>query len=120
MNTYALIALALFIEAVINTLKWAIRGEYNLWRIGAIALGVLVALAYKVDLLAIAGVEPAYAWLGWVGSVLTGLVLSRGANFVADFTKVLESLHAGEAEDLGELLETSLGRHSETAGGEIL
>ena len=53
-----------------------------LLRYSSAAVGVLLCLAYQVDLLSILGlVSP----VPYVGSFLTGLLIGRGANFVHDF-----------------------------------
>ena len=93
---YAILALSLVTEAVITTIKWAFKGQLNPWRILAIMLAVGLALVYRVDLLAVVGVKPAWASMWWVGAVLTGLVMSRGANVVADLAKNLELAHSGK------------------------
>jgi hypothetical protein len=53
-------------------------------RYSAAVAGVVLCVAYAVDMLALAGLES-----GWplVGCVLTGLLIGRGANFVNDFVE---------------------------------
>ena len=114
---YAIIAIALVIEAAVTTVKWAVKGQFNPWRLLAIVLAVALAIVYRVDLLAIAGITPAWGGLWWVGAVLTGLVMSRGANVVADFAKILEKLHAGEADVDLEAVPHETGA---VEGGEVL
>jgi hypothetical protein len=52
-------------------------------RYSAAAIGVLLCIAYRADLLVLANL---HAPLPWIGFVITGLLIGRGANFVHDFT----------------------------------
>ncbi|NLF10200.1 MAG: hypothetical protein GX597_00255 [Anaerolineaceae bacterium] len=48
----------------------------------AAVIGILLCLAYRADLLQLAGL---YCPWPWVGPVITGILAGRGANFVHDF-----------------------------------
>jgi len=52
-------------------------------RYSAATIGVLLCLTYRADLLILANLN---APLPWVGFVITGILIGRGANFVHDFT----------------------------------
>ena len=52
----------------------------------AIGLGILLCFASRGDLFSLAGVT--FGW-PWLGMVLTGIIISRGANYVSDFVKRL-------------------------------
>ena len=52
-------------------------------RYSAAAIGVLLCVAYRADLLVLANL---HAPLPWIGFIITGLLIGRGANFVHDFT----------------------------------
>ncbi len=61
----------------------ALKLDGQALRYVAAAVGVALALAYGVDIIGdLFGARPGVAW---VGQVLTGLMLGRGANFVHDF-----------------------------------
>lgn len=47
----------------------------------AVAVGVLLALAYRADLLAMMGL---CAVTPWVGYIVTGILIGRGSNFLND------------------------------------
>ena len=53
-------------------------------RYSAAVIGVVLCIAYTVDILALVGL-----FSGWpfIGCVLTGLLIGRGANFVNDFVE---------------------------------
>ena len=53
----------------------------------SIALGMLVAIAYKLDLLELMGMK---SNIPYVGNILTGLLLSRGSNYVYDILSALK------------------------------
>jgi hypothetical protein len=48
----------------------------------AALVGILLAVTYQTDLLAMLGLTSPWPWVGWV---VTGLLIGRGANFVHDF-----------------------------------
>jgi hypothetical protein len=50
----------------------------------AALVAVGLCLAYRVDLLALAGLQPPWPWLG---SIVTGLLVGRGSNFINDFAE---------------------------------
>lgn len=77
-------------EAIWETLKmiWE-NGKYNIDKIGAIAVGLLIAFGAQLDIFAAAGIPLVIPYLGFV---LTGILLSRGANFVHDLWQSVGSL----------------------------
>lgn len=82
MNILSLVILALIGEAVWETLKmtWQ-QGKVSIDRLGALAIGLLLAIGTGLDLMAMVGVP---LHIPYVGMVLTGLLISRGANFIHD------------------------------------
>jgi len=90
MNIIQLIIVALIVEAVWETAKmtWQ-HGKVDVDRIGSICLGILLAFGAKVDFLALVGIPLIIPYLGYV---LTGLIISRGSNFVHDLWVSLQSL----------------------------
>lgn len=85
-----IIIAAVLAEAVWETFKpvWD-KGKLNPDRIGALAMGIIVSVAAGVDLFAALGLIIAYPI---VGQILTGILISRGANFVHDLLKSVEQL----------------------------
>lgn len=82
MNVLSLIVLALIGEAIWETLKltWQ-NGKVSVDRVGALAIGLLLAVGTGLDLMAMVGVP---LKIPYVGMILTGLLISRGANFIHD------------------------------------
>lgn len=73
---------ALITEALWETSKliWQ-QGKLDIDRIGAVLIGILLALVTGLDLFELIGLQISIPLLG---KILTGLLLSRGANFMHD------------------------------------
>ena len=76
---------AVAIEAIVNIIR-NIQEKVTCWKYWSalglsLVLGVLVAYTYDIDLFKLVGLE---ARLPLVGGILTGLIMSRGANIVSD------------------------------------
>lgn len=90
-----IIVMAIVVEALIEYAKTIGKafagGEHKtaLTQLAAIALGVLLCLMTGGDLFAVLGI--AFVW-PWLGVVLTGIIISRGANYVSDFVKKLQGV----------------------------
>jgi hypothetical protein len=82
LNISKFIFLALIGESLWETSKliWQ-HGKLNVDRIGAIAVGMLLAFGTGIDLFEALEVPISIPFLG---KLLTGLLLSRGANFMHD------------------------------------
>jgi uncharacterized membrane protein (DUF441 family) len=89
MQTIATIfILAFVVEALVEYSNLIFVNKTINWKqIVALVLGVGVAVLANVDLFAAVGVS---FILPYVGSVLTGILFSRGANFLADFIKKIQ------------------------------
>lgn len=79
---------AVVVESIINIIR-QVEGRNKDWRYwGSLAagliLGPVIGIAYGIDLFRIAGLEGQWEWVQYLGAVLTGLIMSRGANFVND------------------------------------
>lgn len=61
--------------------------KFNIDAIGTLVLGVLIALVVRVDIFDVINIS---ATTSIVGVVLTGILISRGGNFVHDLLKRLE------------------------------
>lgn len=83
MNTLALVGiLAVLVEGLIEYLGEPIPSRIKPHVAALVA--VLVCLAYDADLLAILGFP---ARIPYAGAILTGLVIGRGSNYLADVVK---------------------------------
>ncbi len=77
-----LVILAFTVEAVWETLKMTYdKNKLSISAIGALVVGIVVALTVNFDILRVLGFEPI---IPYVGVVLAGCLISRGGNFVHD------------------------------------
>ncbi|HAE59921.1 MAG TPA: hypothetical protein DCG54_10560 [Anaerolineae bacterium] len=80
---------AFLVEALIQTIKPIYDKEtgWKLDKVVSIIVGILVCLTTNVDLFAELGFVVSVPFLG---SVLTGVIASRGSNFVHDIFKFVQ------------------------------
>lgn len=82
-NTFgALIVLSLLVEIAVDILKTGIpwiRGYKS--QLTSIILGVLLTTLTSTGFLAMLDIQVSMPWLDWF---LTGLIISRGSNFIHD------------------------------------
>lgn len=84
-----IICAAIIVEGIIAYVKtFFVDGKIQWQMITSLVLGIVVALAYSLDLLALCGLE---SNIPFIGQVLTGILLGRGANYIADLIKLLIS-----------------------------
>lgn len=89
-NLSSLIVLTVVGESVWETCKmiWQ-NGKFSVDRVGAIAVGLLLSIGTGTDILAMAGISHK---IPLVGMILTGLLISRGSNFIHDFVQGISSI----------------------------
>ena len=82
MSIVTIITIALLVEAIWETLKmvWQ-EGKININTIGALIVGIGVSILAKIDIFAMQGITLSIPLIGWI---LTGILMSRGANFIHD------------------------------------
>lgn len=92
MNFAKLLILAMISEAVWETIKmtWQ-NGKFSIDRIGAMVTGLLLAVTTGIDIMELVGVPTVVPYLG---NILTGLLISRGANFVHDILASAGNMNA--------------------------
>jgi len=98
-QVFALLVLALVVEALWDSLKmtWQ-KGKFSPDRVGALVLGIVLAVGADVDFFELVGVPISWPY---VGPILTGVILSRGANFVHDLLASVEGLKGRTRETRG-------------------
>lgn len=86
-----LISFSVIVEALITYSDNLILagGGFHIKMLISIALGILVAVAYKLDLLDLIGMK---SDIPYIGSVLTGILLSRASNYVYDLFTLLKGI----------------------------
>lgn len=90
MEFLQLLIIAAVLEALWETAKmfWQ-AGKVSVDRVGAAVLGVFLCLAAGVDFFSLVNLPLV---VPFAGMVLSGLLASRGANFVHDFLGSVEGL----------------------------
>lgn len=90
MNVLQYAVAALVVEALWETTKmfWQ-NGKFSYDRVGSVAFGELIAIGGNIDFLATVGLPMRVPYLG---SILTGLLISRGANFMHDLLENLNNI----------------------------
>lgn len=85
---FAIILMSVVVEGVITYIKeWFVDGKFKWQQLLAVALGVTVAIGYNADLFALFGLASTIPYLG---SVLTGVLIARGSNYVFDLIAQLQ------------------------------
>ncbi len=82
MNILGVSFLALFIEGTITYLYGDSKKPRPVLKYVALVAGVLLAIAYKVDLLTMVGLTSS---MPMVSYIITGVILGRGSNYLNDF-----------------------------------
>ena len=82
MSFAKLLVLAMISEALWETLKmtWQ-NGKVSVDRIGAMLTGVLLSVSTGMDIMKLVEIP---MFVPYLGTILTGLLISRGANFIHD------------------------------------
>ncbi|WP_139904897.1 hypothetical protein [Clostridium thermarum] len=82
MNITKILILAMISEAVWETFKmtWQ-NGKLSADRIGAMVIGILIAISTGIDIMELVEIP---IFIPYLGTILTGLLISRGANFIHD------------------------------------
>ncbi len=74
--------LAIIVEGIITYIKnFFVGGKFQWQLVVAVALGVLTSVAYNIDLFSLLGMVTVIPYLG---CVLTGVLISRGSNYIFD------------------------------------
>ena len=81
MEITTLIIVAILVEAIWENLKTIWENGININRIGSLVLAIIICILTKLDLFAIVGI---YLSVPVMAYILTGIIVSRGANFVND------------------------------------
>lgn len=91
---FGLVLMAIVIEGVITYIKEIFVNKNVMWQqVLGIVLGIIVAVGYNADLFALFGLTSTIPLLG---CVLTGVLLSRGSNYIFDLVKQLQGYQTKE------------------------
>ena len=80
------------LEGIITYINsFFVVGEPHYQMILSLIFGIFIAVVYKIDLLKLADIE---SEIPYIGSVLTGILFSRGSNYVHDILKTVTRINA--------------------------
>jgi TRAP-type mannitol/chloroaromatic compound transport system permease small subunit len=88
------IMIALIAESVWETLKmtWQ-EGKVSTDRIGALVVALVLCIGVKLDILSLLGINTTIPFLG---VILTGILISRGSNFIHDLLVKIGQVGKGQ------------------------
>lgn len=85
-NLIGILFLATFVEGLVTYL-FAKEGQTQpILKYVALAIGVVLAVAYQIDILAMVGL---YSAIPLVSFIVSGIVIGRGSNYVNDAVSML-------------------------------
>ena len=85
MDYAQLIIIAILVEAIWENIKMIYdKQKFNINMLGSLLLSMIVCVLAEIDIFKIIGIN---LIVPVVGSLLTGIIVSRGANFVNDLFK---------------------------------
>lgn len=88
MDFAQLVLVAILVEAIWENIKMIYdKNKFNISMIGSLVLGIIICLAAQIDIFSIVGINMV---VPFIGSIFTGIIVSRGANFVNDLLKRLK------------------------------
>lgn len=86
-----IVTTAVLVEGIITYInEFFISGIAPWQMILSLMLGIIIAVAYKFDLPKYLKME---SQIPYVGCILTGILISRGSNYVYDALKALNLIH---------------------------
>ena len=89
-KTFGMASFAILIEALVTYFNQFFVQENLCWQmLFSIFLGIIIAVAYKLDLPAHFNLK---SDIPYVGCVLTGILLSRGSNYIFDLISKLTNI----------------------------
>ena len=89
-NVIKIMSLSVIVESVITYFKeFFVYGYFSISMIFSIILGISIAVIYKLDLPECFNLK---STVPYVGNILTGLLISRGSNYIYDVLKIVTDI----------------------------
>jgi hypothetical protein len=107
-----ILILAITVEALIEYTKLIFVDHQINWKqIVSLIIGIAIAVLSNIDLFSIVGVT---FIVPYVGCVLTGIIFSRGSNYVADFITLIQGKRVSKINELNaDEMEIEVGEDTE-------
>lgn len=88
MGVSAILVMSVLTEAVITYIKtWVVEKKIQWQMIASVMLSIVVCFAYGLDIPALVGIDSS---IPFIGNVITGILVSRGSNYIYDLFKTLK------------------------------
>ena len=88
MEYAALVIVAILVEAIWENIKMVFPNKkFSISMLGSLLVSILICVLTKVDIFPVVGLSIS---IPVIGSILTGIIVSRGANFVNDLCRKLK------------------------------
>jgi len=115
MQFLTLILVAILIEGIITYVKpFFVNGKFQWQMLVGLGLGIAVALIYNVDVFAMLKIGTA---IPYIGAILTGILLSRGSNYIFDLVKALQGASSNTTNAIIKASEPLIGTVEQIAEG---
>ncbi len=89
-KTFEFVTFAVLIESFITYINQFFVQENFCWQMAlSLILGIIIALAYKLDLPAHFNLK---SEIPYIGRILTGILLSRGSNYLFDLISKIANI----------------------------
>lgn len=89
-NIIKIMSLSIIVESVITYFKeFFVYGYFSISMIFSIILGISIAIIYKLDLPECFNLK---STVPYIGNILTGLLISRGSNYIYDVLKIVTDI----------------------------
>jgi hypothetical protein len=76
------------LEGIITYINsFFVVGEPHYQMVLSLIFGIFISVAYKIDLLKLADIE---SEMPYIGSILTGILISRGSNYVYNILNLMD------------------------------
>lgn len=86
-NIIKIMSLSIIVESVITYFKeFFVYGYFSISMVFSIILGISIAVIYKLDLPECFNLK---STVPYIGNILTGLLISRGSNYIYDVLKIV-------------------------------
>lgn len=88
-NFMSIMAVSVVVEGLVSYAKMLVVDRKIEWQIVvAVALGVIFAIAYGIDIFEMLGMN---SIIPYFGNVMSGVLMSRGANYIFDMLKTIRT-----------------------------
>lgn len=85
-----MIMTAILVEGIITYFnEFFVSGNAPWQMIFSLILGIIIAMAYRLDLPKYLGLQ---SDISYVGSILTGILISRGSNYIFDLLNKISNI----------------------------